>query len=111
MLGRFAPDERRRRLALLLELGEARVRSGERPRAWGVFREAATLAAELGDSDSLARAAIGASRRFVQPPGVVDEELIALLEQALEQTPSEPSVTRVRLLNCLCRRAVLLRAP
>lgn len=101
VLQRFSPGERRRRCQLLLELGEARVRSGERPRAWGVFREAATLAAELGDSDSLARAAIGASRRFVQPPGVVDEELIALLQQALEQTPSEPSVTRVRLLTCL----------
>ena len=49
----------------------------------------------------LARAAIGASRRFVQPPGVVDEELIALLQQALDQTPREPSVTRVRLLNNL----------
>ncbi|MGH2867093.1 MAG: ATP-binding protein [Solirubrobacteraceae bacterium] len=101
VLQRFAPGEHRRRCRLLLELGEARVRSGERPRAWGVFREAATLAAELGDSDSLARAAIGASRRFVQPPGVVDEELIALLQQALEQRPSEPSVTRVRLLTCL----------
>jgi DNA-binding SARP family transcriptional activator len=101
VLQRFARGERRRRCQLLLELGEARVRSGERPRVWGVFREAATLAAELGDSDSLARAAIGASRRFVQPPGVVDEELIALLQQALDQTPREPSVTRVRLLNCL----------
>jgi DNA-binding SARP family transcriptional activator len=102
VLQRFAPRERRRRCQLLLELGEARIRSGERPRAWGVFREAATLAAEFGDSDSLARAAIGASRRFVQPPGVVDGELIALLQQALDLTPSEPSVTRVRLLNCLC---------
>ncbi len=101
VLQRFAPGERRRRCQLLLELGEARVRSGERPRAFGVFREAATLAAEFGDSDSLARAAIGASRRFVQPPGIVDDELIALLQQALDQTPSEPSVTRVRLLSCL----------
>lgn len=101
VLERFAPDEDRRRCELLLELGEARIRGGERPRAWPVFREAATLAAELGDSQSLARAAIGASRRLVQPPGVVDEELIALLEQALAQTPGEPSVTRVRLLTCL----------
>ena len=101
VLGRFAPEQRERRCQLLLELGEARIRSGERPLAWGVFREAATLAAELGDSDSLARAALGASRRFVQPPGVVDVELIELLEQALAQTPSEPSVTRVRLLNSL----------
>ena len=101
VLDRFAPREGTRRCQLLLELGAARIRSGERPRAWPVFREAATLAAELGDSDSLAQAAIGASRRFVQPPGVVDTELIALLDQALAETPAAPSVTRVRLLSCL----------
>lgn len=99
---RFAPEARERRLGLLLELGEARIRSGERPRAWAVFREAATVAAELGDADSLARAAIGASRRYVLPPGVVDRDLIALLEQALEAFPPQPSVIRVQLLFCLC---------
>ena len=50
-----------RRCELLLALGEARVRSGERPLAWAAFREAATLAARLGDKDTVARAAIGAS--------------------------------------------------
>ena len=60
------------------------MRSGERPRAWATFREAAALAAKLGDGVSLARAAIGASRRYIQPPGVIDEELIGLLEQALD---------------------------
>jgi DNA-binding SARP family transcriptional activator len=102
VLERSDPDALRRRCDLLLELGEARVRSGERPLAWGVFREAASLAAQLGDSASLARAAIGASRRYVQPPGVVDEDLIALLEQALEMTAEERTVTRVQLLARLC---------
>ena len=37
-----------RRCELLLELGEARVRSGERRRAWPAFREAAALAARAG---------------------------------------------------------------
>ena len=82
----FAPDALERRCELLLLLGEARVRAGERPLAWETFREAASLAVRLGDSASLARAAIGASRRYIQPPGVVDEELIALLEQALAMT-------------------------
>ena len=36
------------------------------------------------------------------PPGVVDEELIALLQQAAEMTADEPTVTRVRLLSRLC---------
>ncbi len=102
VLTRLDPDARERRLGLLLALGEAQVRSGERPRAWPVFREAAALAAQLGDSAGLARAAVGASRRYIQPPGVVDEELIGLLEQALAMTAEERDVTRVRLLARLC---------
>ncbi len=102
VLDRSDPEALRRRCDLLLELGEAQVRSGERPLAWATFREAAALAAELGDKGSLARAAVGASRRYVQPPGVVDEELIALLEQAAEMTADERTVTRVRLLARLC---------
>lgn len=102
VLDRSDPEALRRRCDLLLELGEAQVRSGERPLAWATFREAAALAAELGDKGSLARAAIGASRRYVQPPGVVDEELIALLDQAAEMTADERTVTRVRLLARLC---------
>ena len=99
---RFAPDALARRSELLLLLGEAQVRAGERPLAREALREAAALAARLGDSTSLARAAIGASSRYVQPPGVVDEELIGLLEQALAMTAGERTVVRVRLLACLC---------
>ena len=102
VLQRSEPGAVRRRCDLLLELGETRVRSGERSGARREFYEAASLAAQLGDSTSLARAAIGASRRYVQPPGVVDEELIALLEQALAMTTGERTVMRVRLLSRLC---------
>jgi DNA-binding SARP family transcriptional activator len=102
VLERSDPQALRRRCDLLLELGEARVRGGERPLAWRTFLEAAALAAELGDSAALARAAIGASRRYVQPPGVVDEELIGMLERALELTADERTVVRVRLLSRLC---------
>jgi DNA-binding SARP family transcriptional activator len=102
VLERSAPAARERRLALLLELGETRLRSGDRSDAWPAFREAAGLASELGDRDALIRAAIGASRRFVQPPGLVEEELIAMLERALEATAGEHTVTRVRLLSRLC---------
>jgi DNA-binding SARP family transcriptional activator len=99
---RFEPEAAGRRCQLLLELGEARVRAGEMPLAWEAFREAAALAAGLEDPDSLARAAIGASRRYVQPPGVVDEELIGLLEQALELSGGERTALRVNLLARLC---------
>ena len=99
---RFAPEGIALRCELLLLLGEARMRAGERPLARSTFREAATLAIELGDSSRLARAAIGASRRYIQPPGVIDEELITLLEQALAMTEGDRGVVRVTLLTRLC---------
>ena len=99
--GRFQPEASERRCELLLRLGEARVRGGERARGSSAFRDAAALAEQLGDGASLARAAIGASRLYVQPPGVVDAELIAMIERALELEP-ERSIVRVRLLACLC---------
>jgi DNA-binding SARP family transcriptional activator/tetratricopeptide (TPR) repeat protein len=99
--GRFQPEATARRCELLLELGEARVRGGERAQASSAFREAAALAEQLGDGAALARAAVGASRRYVQPPGVVDSELIEMIERALELQP-ERTLMRVRLLACLC---------
>ncbi len=98
---RFQPEAFERRCELLLRLGEARVRGGERAPGSSAFRDAAALAEQLGDGASLARAAIGASRLYVQPPGVVDAELIAMIERALELEP-ERSLVRVRLLACLC---------
>jgi DNA-binding SARP family transcriptional activator len=102
VLDRFYPEAVERRCELLLLLGEARVRSGERPLGWEAFREAAALAEQLGDAPSLARAAIGASRRYVQPPGVVDTELIAMLKRALEMMSGERTLMRVCLLARLC---------
>jgi DNA-binding SARP family transcriptional activator len=102
VLEQFEPEALDRRCGLLLELGEARVRCGERPRAWPDFREAAALAARLGDREALARAAIGASRHYLQPPGVVDDELIGMLDQALAMMTDERTVMRVRLLSRLC---------
>jgi DNA-binding SARP family transcriptional activator/tetratricopeptide (TPR) repeat protein len=99
--GRFEPEATRRRLELLLAMGEARVRGGERAQASSAFREAAALAEQLGDGAALARAAVGASRRYVQPPGVVDTELIEMIERALELEPGR-TLMRVRLLACLC---------
>jgi DNA-binding SARP family transcriptional activator/tetratricopeptide (TPR) repeat protein len=98
----FEPEALERRCELLLLLGEARVCAGERPSPWGIFREAATIAASRNDSTSLARAAIGASRRYIQPPGVIDEQLIALLEQALVMTAGQRTVERVALLTRAC---------
>jgi hypothetical protein len=102
ILTRYAPQAIQQRCELLLALGEARVRSGERQLARSAFHEAAAVAEQLGDSRLLARAAIGSSQRYVQQPGVVDSELIAMLERALELTADEATVDRVRLLSRLC---------
>jgi DNA-binding SARP family transcriptional activator len=102
VLERLGPASQQRRCELLVRLGEAQVRSGERVPAWQTFREAATLAATLHDGPLLARAAIGASRRYVQPPGLVDEELIDLLEQALAMISAERSVLQVTVISRLC---------
>jgi DNA-binding SARP family transcriptional activator len=102
VLARAHPDAAERRLALLLELGQAHIRAGERPAAWKVFVEAAELADALGDVDALTQAAIGASWRYTQPPGVVDTELIALLERAIAATEGQVTVARVLLLARLC---------
>jgi len=91
-----------RRLELLLGLGQAYVRGGDRPLAWSPLREAAELAIRRGDAESLARAAVAAARRYVQQPGVVDEELLGLLDRALEMTAPQRSTVRVRLLARLC---------
>jgi DNA-binding SARP family transcriptional activator/tetratricopeptide (TPR) repeat protein len=99
---RFAPEDERRRCELLLALGESWVKAGERQQAWAAFRLASELAQRLGDPASLARAAIGASRRYVQEPGVVDDEVIGLLNRALELTDGERTLDRVKLLNRLC---------
>jgi DNA-binding SARP family transcriptional activator/tetratricopeptide (TPR) repeat protein len=101
VLRRGQPDAQELRLELQLLLGEAGVRAGERERFREVFFQAAALAEKLDDPASLARAAVGAARRYIQPPGVIDNELIALLEQALEHSPAEPSLQRVQLLSRL----------
>jgi DNA-binding SARP family transcriptional activator/tetratricopeptide (TPR) repeat protein len=102
VLDRLQPDALDRRCELLLELGESRVRSGERALSWPAFREAAALAESLGDPDALARAAIGASRRYIQQPGIVETEMIGMLKRALAANDGRPSLTRVRLLARLC---------
>jgi hypothetical protein len=101
VLIRFHPDALERRCQLLLLMGEARLRAGEQLAARAALMEAATLAIELGDSAQLARAVIGASQRYVQQPGVVDTELIQLLNRALELTDGKVTVDRVMLLSRL----------
>jgi DNA-binding SARP family transcriptional activator/tetratricopeptide (TPR) repeat protein len=98
---RAYPSDISRRLELLLALGEACVRAGERARSRDVLLEAARLAEQLGDVSSLVRAVVGAARRYVQQPQE-DIELIAHLDRALEATAGQRTPERVRLLARAC---------
>jgi tetratricopeptide (TPR) repeat protein len=102
VLERFQADDTAARCELLLLSGEAQVRAGDPALAWPALRTAADLAEQLGEGGLLARAALAASRRHLQQPGVVETELIDLLERALERTRGERTVVRVSLLARLC---------
>lgn len=90
------------RCELLLRLGEAQRRAGNAPEAKETFRKAAALAAKAGLAEQLARAALG----FGLGPGpeefgVVDDQLVILLEQALTALDDGDSLLRVRVLTRL----------
>ncbi|MFL5823541.1 MAG: ATP-binding protein [Solirubrobacteraceae bacterium] len=102
VLTRAEPEALPRRLELLLALGEACVRTGERRRARDVLLEAAELADRLDDVPGLVRAVVGASRRYVQQPGIADEELIRYVQLALDRSAGQLTCDRVRLLARAC---------
>jgi class 3 adenylate cyclase len=90
------------RCDLLLATAEALVLVGdERTRA--VVFDAAGIARTMKDAGRLARAAlviVGATAAATHA-GRVDDELVALLEEALTALPSDPSPVRARLLASL----------
>jgi eukaryotic-like serine/threonine-protein kinase len=92
------PDHARR-LALLLELGVAQRRAGRFVASRETLEEAAGMARELGDADSLARAALGVSA--LSEAGRLDEAIVALLEESLGAIDEGDSALRVELLGGL----------
>jgi DNA-binding SARP family transcriptional activator/tetratricopeptide (TPR) repeat protein len=98
---RAYPEDAARRLELLLAMGEACVRAGERARSRDVLLEAGRLAEQLDDVPSLVRAVVGAARRYVQQLRE-DTELIAYVERALQRTAGQQTRERVRLLARAC---------
>jgi class 3 adenylate cyclase len=93
-----------RRLALLLELGQAQRRAGRFVLARETFESAAAIARELGDTASLARAALGMSA--LTEVGRVDEAIVALIEESLAAVGTEDSLLRVELLSGLAQELV-----
>jgi DNA-binding CsgD family transcriptional regulator/tetratricopeptide (TPR) repeat protein len=94
--------ERAERAALLLELGTARHRAGRAVDALSAFAEAAEIAGGLGDSELLARAAIGYEEACWRPV-IADQLAVSLLERAAVALGDEPSQLRVGVLGGLAR--------
>jgi DNA-binding SARP family transcriptional activator len=86
------------RCELLLALGEARARAGDRERAKEAMYEAAQLAERHGLREQLGRAALGYGGRIIWDVSRDDPRLVPLLERALEAVQEADSPMRVRLL-------------
>jgi DNA-binding SARP family transcriptional activator/tetratricopeptide (TPR) repeat protein len=86
----------RDRPELLVALGNAHDRAGERDAARTRFAEAAALARADGDAKLLSRASLGFAGLAVVVASP-DPELMRLLEEALEATPADEPATRARL--------------
>ncbi len=93
MLG--APDDRRRGELLLLR-GQAQMQAGG-DTARATLMAAIDLARRVGDADLLARAALSLGG-FGLSPGMVDDVLVAVLEEALEGISPDGGALRARLL-------------
>jgi DNA-binding SARP family transcriptional activator len=90
--------DERARVELLLAVGDAFARAGDRPASKRAFLAAAQIAERLGLSRELARAAAGYGGRIVWARAGGDEELVPLLETGLAALADDDDELRVRLL-------------
>jgi tetratricopeptide (TPR) repeat protein len=93
----FAGPDEALRCELLLRLGAARVRAGRYPEAKESHLQAAEISRTLGVPEQLARAALGFGEPQVEG-GLVNRQLVALLNEALDALGPDDSPLRVRLL-------------
>jgi len=94
---KFAGPDERVRCELLLRLGAAQARSGDYRQAKESCLRAAEISRRLGAPEQLARAALGFGERQVEG-GLVDRQLVALLQEALDGLGPQDSPLRARLL-------------
>ncbi|HYP47367.1 MAG TPA: AAA family ATPase, partial [Thermoleophilaceae bacterium] len=85
------------RCELTILLGEAQRQEG-RPEFRETLLGAARMAAEIGDADRAARAALANNRGFASAFGEVDQDRLATLERALELNRDREPARRARLL-------------
>jgi tetratricopeptide (TPR) repeat protein len=93
-----ADDETR--LELLVGLGDAQRQAGD-PEFRATLLAAAALARRIGDGPRLIRAVLANSRGFVSASGVVDDERLHALEDALEAVGADDTPERALLLATL----------
>lgn len=89
-------------LKMLLWLGIAQRRKGAEGEARATLLEVARLARQLGDVAMLARAALNASGARAET-GVVDTELLTLLEDALAALDARDTPLRAHLMGAVAR--------
>ena len=94
------PADRARRCDLLLALADAQMWAGHQQQARTSFLQAADTAKALGDDVRFARAALGFGGQLADF-GLVNEQLIDLLEEALEVLDGGPPALRARVLGRL----------
>jgi class 3 adenylate cyclase/tetratricopeptide (TPR) repeat protein len=92
--------DRARRPELLLAVGEAQRSAGD-PAYRETLLHAGRLAAEAGDLQCAARAALANHRGLFSQIGAVDRERVEALEAALQELPAGDSPLRARLLASL----------
>lgn len=92
-----SPTHVAERCDLLLALGDMLTKAGEAPAADATFQRAAAAARTLDRPDLLGRAALGLGD-VRRTGGIIDQPLIALLEEALASIDSADSTMRARLL-------------
>ncbi len=94
------PDNTARRASLLVQLGEAQRQTGS-PEHRATLLEAARLASDADDTETLVRAALANNRGFHSSTSSGDEERVAVLRLALERLGDIDTPERARLLAVL----------
>jgi tetratricopeptide (TPR) repeat protein len=93
------PDDELR-CELLLCLGDAQARSGDYQEAKASYLSAVTIARQRGDAEQFALAALGFGQPQVEA-GVVDRQLVLLLQEALDTLRPGDGPLRTRVLSRL----------
>jgi predicted ATPase len=94
---KFAGPDELERCELLLRLGAAQARAGNYQQAQESCLQAAEISRRFGKPEQLARAALGFGERQVEG-GLVNQQLVALLQEALVGMGPQDSPLRARLL-------------